>query len=553
LTAFADRRSSVLVGRWPTTAVLFAGLVALYATVAPSLLHHHWDSLEYAYACEATLSKRVWGNHPLGHVVLCGAYRGAVALGYSGRALDFMSAFNAVVGAAAVIAMVGLLVSIGVARARAVAWSLTLAGMYGFWLYASTADVYAISLLAQIGGWWALLRAAEAPGTRRAVIAALAVGTAVVAHQFNGPLLVAACAGLVPFARGPRRPAMRHVFILGAVSIAVAAVGYYVIGIWSTGTTDVQALERWLIGYGADETYGRSANFAGVAKALGTSSQTLLKVPYSVPLLSVWASLLALLAAPALLGLGLVRWTPARFRPALVSALGQLAVGAPLITWWAPYHIGKWWLLMLPAFVVVQASGVESLARMLGERLAPRMGRILNASVAMLASATLLLTGLVTMRSLVRVDEAFERTLQTWASNTRKEDVIIQGDVTAHLLFWAGRPNSLFLYRTVQAGGRSAPFSVLERVIDTAHRNGHAVYYVPGTIESLNPADLALVGVTREELLTFLDRYPRAGPLFQVQPRAELPLKDVFSLTRRVSSATGSVPLAEVDSGRSAR
>jgi hypothetical protein len=524
------------MGRRAAMVALFVALVALYTTVAPSLLHHHWDSLEYAYACEATLPKRVWGNHPLGHVVLCGAYRGAVALGYSGRALNFMSAFNAGVGAAAVLAMTALIASLGVARSRAIAWSLALAGMYGFWLYASTADVYAISLLAQIFAWWGLLRAAEAPSTFRALVAGVAVGGAVVAHQFNGPLLVAACVGLVCFARGPRRVAISHLAILGVVSVAVTAIGYYGIGVWSTGTTDVQALERWLVGYGADETYGRSANLAGLAKAIGTSSQTLLKIPYSAPLISVWASVIAVLAAPVLLALTLARWTPGRLRPALVSALAQLAVGAPLITWWAPYHIGKWWLLMLPALVVVQASGVESLARLFSGRHARRAGRVLDVSVASVAAATLLFTGIVTMRSLRRVDEPFERTLEQWATHTQKDDVIIQGDVTAHLLFWVGRPKSLFLYRTVQAGGREAPFAVLERLIDTAHLEGHSVYYVPGTVESLNASDLALVGVTREDLLAFLNRYPRTGPVFHVQPRAGVPTKDVFRIIKRASS-----------------
>ena len=509
---------------------LLGALIALYAIVAPSLLHHHWDSLEYAFACEAQLSKRVWGNHPLGHVIQCGAFRAAVSLGYGGRALHFMSAFNAVVGAITVAALIGLLKSIDIPPRRALGWALVVAGMYGFWLYAATADVYAFSLLAQLGGWWTLLRAAEAPGLGRAAVAGLAAGLAVVAHQFNGPLLVGACLGLAPFARGARRPAIAHLATLALVATTVVVAGYYGIGVWSTGTTSREALEHWLIGYGADETYGRSFNLAGLAKAAGTSSQTLLKAPFSAELIAVWAGALALILAPVALGLALAPLSRGRLRPALASAVVQLAIGAPLIVWWAPYHIGKWWLLMLPALVVVQAAGVETLGRLLRADPSRRATRWLDAAVGAIACAALLFTGFVTMRGMNRVDEAFERTLDLWAAHTQRDDVIIQGDVTAHLLFWTGRPHALFLYRTVQAGGKAEPFSALSRVIAAAHEKGHAVYFVPGTVEALNAADLALVGATREELMAFLDRYPRTGPIFHVQPRAGLPEKPVYRL-----------------------
>src|SRR4029450_7867931 len=126
-------------------------------------VYQHWDSLEYPHACEVRAAKSVWGNHPLGHVILCGAYRAAVSLGYQGRALPFMSVCNAVVGATTVVTFVWLRGWLGIARARAMAWGLVMAGTYGFWLYAGTADIYGLSILAMLGAWIALLAAARGP------------------------------------------------------------------------------------------------------------------------------------------------------------------------------------------------------------------------------------------------------------------------------------------------------------------------------------------------------------------------------------------------------
>jgi hypothetical protein len=526
---------------------LFVALVTLYALVTPAVLHQHWDSLEYAFACEARVSKQVWGNHPLGHVVLCGAYRAAAALGYDGRALHLMSAVNAVVGAGSVVLLIALLGRLGIAPRRAAGWALVVAGLYGFWLYAATADIYAFSLLAQLVGWHALLWAAEAPTDRRAAIAGLAVGGAIVTHQFNGPLLVGACLGLAPFARAARRPAVRHAIVLALVSLAVVVAGYAALGVWSTGSTSSDVIREWIVGYGADPTYGRTFDASGLSTAMMTFRQTLLRSPTAPEWAAVRSILIGVMLVVAALGVIAAVRARATLRPAVISGCSQLAVGMPLVVWWAPYHIGKWWLLMLPALVVIQASFLETVAdRVSTGSFGIRIVRWLDAGVFGLAAGSLLFTGLVTMRDM-RTDPAFDRALASWSAHTRDRDVIIQHDVTAHLLFWTRRPNSLFLYRTLQAGKPGDPLAALRSVIGAAHADGRAVYYVPGTEDALRASDLALVGATRAELAAFFARYRRVGPVFTYRARQGEPEKAVFRLE---PGAGGLKPAAYVASWR---
>src|SRR5713101_4678079 len=86
--------------------VVIFGLFALaYIWASPSLARQHWDSLDYAHACEQHGLGAMWANHPLGHVVQCGVFKTSRRLGYQGRALPILKLFNGVAAAAAVAAM----------------------------------------------------------------------------------------------------------------------------------------------------------------------------------------------------------------------------------------------------------------------------------------------------------------------------------------------------------------------------------------------------------------------------------------------------------------
>jgi hypothetical protein len=507
-----------------TLAGLFVALGVLYLATSPALVHQHWDSLEYPYACEVRAPKTIWGNHPLGHVALCGAYRTAQALGYGGRALPFMSACNAIVGATTVVTFVWLLGRLGIRRIPAVAWGLVMGGTYGFWLYAGTADIYGLSLLAMLLAWIALLRAAAQPSARSALVAAIAVGVAVVAHQFNGPLLLTAFVALwLRPPPGARRLAPAEIVLLGSVSSVIVVAGYLAIGVIATEPTTAETFRRWIIDYGADPTYGRSFNAVGLLKAMWTAGDTLLRVNWTPAVAVVRFWLLGVLVAVLVLGVLAIPRARDLLRSAALSALCQLAVGVPLIWWWAPDHVGKWWLLMLPAFVLLQATGVEVLGR--------AITRVANAVPVALAMACLAYTGLVTMRAMHRTDHAFDDALAKWERYTQPGDVTLESDVTAHLLFWTRRPNALFIYRTIQAS-QDGPdrFARLRAIIDGALTSGRSVFYVPGMVAGFSEADLKLVGVTRDDVNAFFNSYRREGPVFRYRPKEGADEREAFKL-----------------------
>ena len=166
---------------------------------------------------------------------------------------------------------------------------------------------------------------------------------------------------------------------------------------------------------------------------------------------------------------------------------------------------------MLPAFVLVQATGVEVIGRV--------VARAATAVPIALATACLAYTGFVTMRAMHRTDHAFDDALAKWERHSQPGDVTLESDVTAHLLFWTRRPNALFIYRTIQAS-QDGPdrFARLRAIIDGALAEGRSVFYVPGMVAGFAEADLKLVGVTRDEVTAFFNRYRRDGPVFPLPP-----------------------------------
>jgi hypothetical protein len=134
------------------------------------------------------------------------------------------------------------------------------------------------------------------------------------------------------------------------------------------------------------------------------------------------------------------------------------------------------------------------------------------------------------MRGMHRTDAAFEEGMAKWAEHTRPDDVTLESDVTAHLLFWTRRPNALFLYRTIQSSAPDDRFAKLRGIIDTALVEGRSVFYVPGMVAGFADADLNLVGVTREEVTKFFESYRWAGPVFTYRPREGADERQVYQL-----------------------
>src|SRR5712692_4163477 len=202
--------------------VVIFGLFALvYIWASPSLARQHWDSLDYARACEARGLGGMWGNHPLGHVVQCGVVKVSWRIGYQGRALPVMKLFNGVTAAASVAALFGLMTTmLGTGLLRSAGWAVVFGGAYGVWHYAGTADIYSLSMLLLIVGLGLTVWSFDRPSPGRSLLAGVAFGAATLSHQFGGVVLLAGTIGLLRLFRG--HGWRRLVAGLGILSIAAA-------------------------------------------------------------------------------------------------------------------------------------------------------------------------------------------------------------------------------------------------------------------------------------------------------------------------------------------
>jgi hypothetical protein len=523
------------------SAALFVVFASAYLIRSPSLVNQHWDSLEYAWSCEARGARVTWGNHPLGHLVLCGTFNVAATLGYEGRALPLLKGVNALAGALAVAAFFALLTMLSVPRVRALAWSLVFGATYGMWRFSGTADIYVLAVVLLLLASLGVLTIAVGHGGRSSAglqsggssfLTGALVSLALLAHQFSGPLVLAGLAGLVPafLARGRRALAAELGALLLAAS-AVTLVGYVALGALARGSLDAAAIWHWMVGYGADPMYGRYLNVTGAATAFGSWTETLVRTSWAPGLFLVRLGILAMLGVFAAMGIALAVRLPSAMLVATRASACQVAAGWVLVAWWEPFHIGKFWLLVLPAFVVLVACGFEAVDAILArDRLLPRL-RPLGWLPFFLAFLVWFLNSEAASREHA-ANPAFERTLALWTEHSRSDDVLIESDeLTAHLLFWARRPNTVNLYRALEAGHHTGdPFAVLKTTIDDALRGGRSVILAPGLGRYYTDDRLRLVGASREEVLAFFQRYAWIGPLFQYENRAGTETLPAFAL-----------------------
>jgi hypothetical protein len=129
-------------------------------------------------------------------------------------------------------------------------------------------------------------------------------------------------------------------------------------------------------------------------------------------------------------------------------------------------------------------------------------------------------------------DESFERSLNAWVAHSGSGDVLIEsGRFTPHLLFWGQRPGTVNLYRIIQASEHESDrFVKLREVIEQAWRQNRAVLFSPGLIQYYSDDRLAVLGVTRRQVLDFFDQYQREGPLFEYQESDRGDVRPVYRL-----------------------
>jgi uncharacterized membrane protein len=507
-----------------------AACLAAYLIWSPSLVNQHWDSLEYAHSCELNAPMKLWGNHPLGHLVLCGAFKTARAVGYQGRALTVLKCLNALFGALAVVAFIGLVSRITTSGVRLLGWTVAFGGTYGMWRLSGTADIYALAALAFLIAWIAVLnvviRRDEPPLADyrpASVLAGALIGVALVAHQFAGPVLAAGMIGLLSAAAFFGSYALVTRFALLGLIASVAAVNlYFGLGYLATGTASPRTIVQWMIGYGADPLYGRYFNPTGLVTALASSTETLIRTSW-VPGLFVLRILVpAAMAAIAVAGVVLSRRLQPAARVLVAASACQLVIGWIVVAWWEPYHIGKFWLLILPAFVALVAAGVEALSALVDPHgAAPGRRRLLHV-VPLIFAAVVVYLNFEGIRREHGVNASFERTLALWIDHSRPDDVLIESDeLTAHLLFWGQRPNTVNLYRALESGHQQGdPFAVLKTTMDDALAGGRSVILAPELGRYYTDERLAIVGTTRDAVQAFFKQYRWGSPVFQYESRS---------------------------------
>jgi hypothetical protein len=521
---------------------LFAVFLGLYLAVSPSLAHQHWDSLEYAYACETRGPRAMWGNHPLGHPVQCGVFVLARALGYEGRALPVLKAVNAAAAAAAVGGFALVLAAIlGIARWRAAGWALVLGSGYGFWRFAGSADIYSLSLLLLIAAFGAMVWSCDRPSVASSMLAGVLVGLATLSHQLAGVILIAGAVGLVPLLRagvasGNQSMASgsqtvtsgfsRQIWSFLLTAAATVMLGYLALGFAATGSSSPARLLGWARGYAGDPTYGRYLNLTGLGYAVWAVGETLMKRTEWWPLelarriLAGLAILMPFACAP------MIRHVRGRSRTIARSCALQCAIAWILVLMWEPGLVGKFWLLTLPAAILWLEYASQGAAVRF-----TRLRGALRAAPLVLAGLVLAYNAWVAMAAERRPDAVFEQSLSLWIEHSTLDDVLIEnGRFTAHLRFWGQRRGVVNLYRTLQNGGTAGPFAELRRTIEEADLDGRQVLFAPGLSSYFTEDRLSIVGTTREELVRFFEGYRWEGPLFEYRESGHGPVKQVFRL-----------------------
>jgi hypothetical protein len=461
-------------------------------------------------------------------------------MGHTGHALPVLQGVSAVAGGAAVGALFALLAALSDARTfaclrPAIGAAGVFGGSYGFWHFAGTADIYTLAALALIAALAALLSAVRRGSVARAALAGTLAGIATLSHQFTGVLLAVTAIGLLPlWALHSRRRAVAAVAAMAFSGALVLVAGYAMFGYLALGSLDPHRILTWAKGYSGDPTYGRYLTGRGLLDAVYAATATL----------AGHASGIRGAARGVILGAGFCwllvgTWRlgrlPHAHRTIARAMILQCAVGAALVLWWEPGLIGKFWILLLPGFLI----WCWYTCRALTEAGSPAIGRILVSAPVAAGVLLLAYNWSSTMRYERPANVVFERSLALWITHSGPDDVILEtGRFTAHLRFWGRRPATANVYRLLQAGHQAGdPYASLRALIDSATSEGRTVLFSPGLSEYFTDDRLGVVGTDVNALVSFFESYRWDGPIFEYQEDVGLPLKSAYRLLPQATVA----------------
>ena len=501
--------TSVCIGiRW-SSALLFCFFAAVYLLYPTPLSGQHYDSLSYAWFTETAGMRAMQGNHPLGHFIGNSTYAAARSLGYGGRALTVFQAINAVAGALT-IAVFHLLLScrLRVRRWCAFGAAVLFGSGFSFWQQAGTGDIYIIAGLFLIAAWWYLTAPAE--GGRPSLAAGIAAGLAIASHQLGAAVLPAGA--LVLMLRGSDiGPRLRHASVFLVSAVVSAGCCYGLLGLLATGSPSPRAIIAWMGGYLAagNSGYGQHFHVASIPVALDTLSATLLISPGPGRALLFRNGLFLALLAVVAWGTGLSWKRRPELRPVISAFALHCLLSWCAILWWEPYNpkfylfsLMPWWAAVAVAFDAVH--GRLSVARAGALRIAAPAFFI---SALCLASVLNIHYGkLREHRTAARFDEA----IAPWLAHSAPGDVLITaGDLVQQLAFWAGRPGTVHLCRTLRQNTDPAdPLSSLKDIIRNAQTENREVLLDPAACVWVSDAQLADLNLTRRKLCDFFNGLP---------------------------------------------
>lgn len=227
---------------------LFASFSLVYAALAPDVFQQDWDSLMYGYWSEVNGIRSIWGNHPLGHLVLNSVYAVASGLGYDGKALPLFIICNSVFGGAAVALLYGLTRTLQVEYWTSLGCAIVFGASYGLWHYSGTADVYSISVLFLLLAWLSLVSEVLVRQHRHLYVSGVLAGLSALCHQLNAAFLPVAL--IVILSRKEARWTRAGTFYVAALATALA--GWVLLAYLATSSFSISAMYTWARGYLGD-------------------------------------------------------------------------------------------------------------------------------------------------------------------------------------------------------------------------------------------------------------------------------------------------------------
>jgi hypothetical protein len=492
-----------------TSLLLFISFASLYLFSPPSLALQPWDSLNYAYSTEVNGIRAIEGNHPLGHLVFDVIFLLVRQLGYAGRALKVFQIVNGILGGLIVAAFFAILVFIiNIKPIYAFGFSVLLGASYSFWFFAGTGDIYHISTLSLLLVWASLAYGLTVKNIWLPIVSGMLTGFSILFHQLNVILIPVGLAFIVltPDAGGSARmiKVKRSLAFVGSACV-VATLGYLWLGFIATSSFSLTHIVGWMRGYFGDPTYGRYLSTEYLSTAWNTVSQMVLFSPWNkVEMISSWLSAFLLLVTP--IGLLTNHALDENERVILKASAIECLITWPFVLWWEPQNPKFWLLTLCPCIILVSLSlkALETRIRNLTSTLGSQLGRAVSLLPLILGMAVLAINLFYNYNG--QDSPTFQDAMNVWLTNSGPNDVLITaGDFVPQLLYWGGRPNTVYLYRVLQASQTSTDsFSDLRKEMDQALCAGHAVLITPAASEYVPDNQLSWVGLSRENLRAFL-------------------------------------------------